>query len=96
MRIDRLSNLDYICEKIFELRVRKNWLMETMLIELTNQKAAKLLKDLEDLKLIRVLKKESAAPVKLSGKYRGILSEKQGRALNKHIQEMRNEWDTIS
>lgn len=70
--------------------------METMLIELTNQKAAKLLKDLEELKLIRVLKKETSTPAKLSTKYRGVLSEKQGQALNKHIQEMRNEWEATS
>ncbi len=31
--------------------------METLLIELTNQKAYKLLKDLEDLDIIKVLKK---------------------------------------
>ena len=36
--------------------------METLLIELTNQKAYKLLKDLEDLNIIKVLK----APVSLS------------------------------
>ena len=30
---------------------------------------------------------------RLSDKYRGILSEKQGKNLNEHIKQMREEWD---
>ena len=30
---------------------------------------------------------------KLSDKYRGILSKKQGESLNEHIKQMREEWD---
>jgi hypothetical protein len=30
---------------------------------------------------------------RLSDKYRGILSKKQGENLNEHIKQMREEWD---
>jgi hypothetical protein len=72
--------------------------MDTMLIELTNQKAAALLHELEELRLIKVLKKNIAVDspkTKLSEKYKGIISKKEGQQLNEHIQQMRNEWNSI-
>ena len=68
----------------------------TMLIQVTNQKAVGLLHELEELRLIKVLK-ENFAPVKtkLSDKYKGIMSKDQGKNLNKHIKQMRSEWNNI-
>lgn len=68
----------------------------TMLIQVTNQKAVGLLHELEELHLIKVLK-ENIAPVKtkLSDKYKGILSKEQGQNLNEHIKQMRREWNSI-
>ena len=65
----------------------------TMLIALTNEKAAKLLHELEKLQLIKVLQ-ENVTPVKtkLSDKYRGMISPEDGQKLNEHIQQMRSEW----
>lgn len=54
-----------------------------MLIELTNKKAVKLLRDLEELKLIKVLKENIAVNQKLSDKYRGSISKEEGEKLNK-------------
>ncbi len=70
--------------------------MDTMLIQLTNQKAAGLLRELEELHIIKVLK-ENATPVKhkLSGKYKGIISKEDGLKLNEHIKQMRSEWNSI-
>lgn len=67
-----------------------------MLIELTNQKALGLLRELEELHLIKVLE-ENFAPVntKLSDKYKGIIDKEQGKDLNEHIKQMRSEWDNI-
>ncbi|HAL83948.1 MAG TPA: hypothetical protein DCO83_18320 [Mucilaginibacter sp.] len=67
-----------------------------MLIQLTNQKAAGLLHELEELNLIKVLK-ENIGPEKpkLSDKYRGILSKEEGKKLNEHIKQMRSEWNSI-
>ena len=70
--------------------------MDTMLIELTNRKATRLLFELEELHLIRILG-ENAKPVnvKLSDKYRGIMTCEQAQDLKRHVNEMRNEWDNI-
>jgi hypothetical protein len=68
----------------------------TMLIQVTNQKAVGLLHELEELDLIKVLK-ENFAPVKikLSDKYKGIITKEQGQNLNEHIKQMRSEWNSI-
>jgi len=66
----------------------------TMLIQVTNQKALGLLHELEELQLIKVLNENFVpAKIKLSDKYKGIISKEQGRNLNEHIKQMRNEWD---
>jgi hypothetical protein len=68
----------------------------TMLIQITNQKAVALLHELEELHLIKVLK-ENFTPVKqkLSDKYKGIITKEQGQSLNEHIKQMRSEWNNI-
>ncbi len=70
--------------------------MDTMLIQVTNQKAIGLLHELQELNLIKVLK-ENFTPVttKLSDKYKGSITKEQGQNLNEHIQQMRNEWNSI-
>mgnify|MGYP001788504564 FL=1 len=68
----------------------------TMLIQVTNQKAIGLLHELQELHLIRVIK-ENFTPVKLklSDKYKGIITKEQGDNLNEHIKQMRSEWNNI-
>jgi hypothetical protein len=70
---------------------------DTMLIQLTNKKAAQLLHDMEDLELIKVLQENIAVPTKgkLSDKYRGIFTKEEGQQLNEHVQQMRSEWNSI-
>jgi len=70
--------------------------METMLIQLTNQKAVGILRELEELHLIKVLS-QNTTPVKtkLSDKYKGIITKEQGQNLNDHIKQMRSEWNSI-
>ena len=67
--------------------------MDTMLIELTNQKAAGLLNELAELNLIKIFRRENKT--KLSEKYRGFLTREDGQQLNNHISQMRNEWNNI-
>lgn len=69
--------------------------METIVIEVVNNKALIILKELEDLHLIKLVRKNSAPKEKLSGKYRGVLSKKEGKDLNDHIDKMRGEWNNI-
>ena len=68
----------------------------TMLIQITNQKAIGLLHELQELHLIKVLN-ENITPVKqkLSDKYKGIITKEQGQNLNEHIKQMRSEWNSI-
>lgn len=63
---------------------------KTMTIQLTNKKAARLLYELEELHLIKVLK-ENIVPVKtkLSDKYKGFISKEEGQQLNDHIEQIR-------
>jgi hypothetical protein len=68
----------------------------TMLIEVTNQKAVGLLHELEELHLIKVLKENIVADKsKLSEKYKGIISKEEEQKLNDHIKQMRSEWNSI-
>ncbi len=41
--------------------------------------------------------KENIATAKprLSDKYKGIITKAEGQKLNEHIQQMRNEWNSI-
>ena len=68
--------------------------MDTMLIQLTNQKAAKLIQDLEDLQIIKVLSKD-ASTEKLSDKFRGSLNltEQEYSHIQQQLTDMRNEWE---
>lgn len=70
--------------------------MDTMLIQLTNQKAVGLLRELEELHLIKVLEENILVKKpKLSDKYRGIITKEEGGKLNEHVQQMRSEWSSI-
>jgi hypothetical protein len=65
-------------------------------IQVTNQKAIGLLHELEELHIIKVLKKNIVpSKPKLSEKYRGIISKEEGKKLNEHIKQMRSEWNSI-
>lgn len=68
----------------------------TILIQLTNQKALGLLHELEELNLIKVIKENIVpAKTKLSDKYRGVFSKEDALDFIKHTQTMRGEWDNI-
>lgn len=62
--------------------------MQTVLIELTNEKAYRLLKDLEDLQLIRLVKSQS----KLSDLRRRLKTPMAEAEIDKQLAELRSEW----
>lgn len=66
--------------------------MDTMLIQLTNQKAAGLLHELEELHIIKVLKNNVPAEHNLSGKYAGKLPSTLADELQKYVDQSRQEW----
>jgi hypothetical protein len=62
--------------------------MDTLIIELTNQKAYKLLKELEELHLIGVVKKT----VKTSELRNQIKSQLNAEAIDAQLNDLRGEW----
>lgn len=70
--------------------------METVLIQINNKKAYKLLEDLEDLHIIKVLKKSIQPKEKLSEKYAGKLPDEVAEKLQNEVTQSRNEWNNRS
>jgi hypothetical protein len=69
--------------------------MQTLTITVIDEKALKLLEDLESLNLIRVLKKEEDKPKqKLSEKYQGKLPSQVAESMQEYITQSRKEWDS--
>lgn len=62
--------------------------METVIIELTNKKAYKLLEDMEELDLIKVLRE----PIKLSSLRGQIRTPMSNEEIDKQLNEIRKEW----
>ncbi len=72
--------------------------METVLVQINNKKAYKLLEDLEDLEdlnLIKVLKKSVQPEQKLSEKYAGKLPLDVAEELQNYVAQSRNEWSVM-
>ena len=68
--------------------------METVTIEIKSSKAMKLLKDLENLDIIKIHQSvEKPVTKDKASKYRGSISANRGDQLLNHVQEMRNEWE---
>jgi len=64
--------------------------METVLIQINNNKAYRLL---EDLHILKVLKKSILPQQKLSEKYGDVFSKEDAKRFIVHTQTMRKEWD---
>jgi hypothetical protein len=67
--------------------------MKTVLVQINHDKAYKLLQDLEELHIIKVLKKDIQPPIKLSEKYRGVFSEEDAKNFDEYIQTARKQWN---
>jgi hypothetical protein len=66
--------------------------METIVVQITNNKALKLLQELEELNLIKLLKRNTDTSQKLPEKYAGKLSSAFVDKLQQHINQSRSEW----
>jgi hypothetical protein len=67
--------------------------MDTVLVELKHEKARALLQDLEAMNIIRVVRPAKPDTENLSARFAGKLPVEEGEALQKHIIELRNEWE---
>lgn len=70
--------------------------METVLVQINNSKAYRLLEDLEDLHIIKVLKKSIQPQQRLSEKYAGKLPSDIADELQNYVAQSRNECDKRS
>jgi len=70
--------------------------MDTVLIQINNDKAYKLLEDLEDLHIIKVLKRNTEPVQKLSEKYAGKLPSSIADELQNYVTQGRDEWNNRS
>jgi len=68
--------------------------METVLVQIKNNKAYKLLEGLEDLNILKVLKKSILPQQKLSEKYAGKLPADIADELQNFVTQSRNEWNS--
>jgi len=69
--------------------------MQTITVDIINDKALRLLKDLELLQLIRLRKEktETTANAQSFSKYKGILSKQPLTEVDKQLDELRNGWE---
>ena len=73
--------------------------METVLLQINNEKAYQLLKNLEDLKLVKMLKRNTVEKKEtLADKYAGSLqlSDQEYESFQKTLVNYRNEWSNNS
>jgi hypothetical protein len=68
--------------------------METVLVQISNNKAYKFLENLEELQVLKILKKVILPSQKLSEKYAGKLPSDVADELQEYITQSRNEWNT--
>lgn len=69
--------------------------METVLLQINNEKAYKLIEDLEALQIVKVLKKSAQPKEKLSARFAGSLnlSDEEYNSFQDSIKQSRNEWE---
>ncbi len=69
--------------------------MQTITIDILNNKAIKLLQDLEHLQLIRVRKEKqlSSEVINWTGKYKGAMTKQPLTEVENQLNELRKEWE---
>lgn len=69
--------------------------METILLQVNNDKAYKLIEDLEALNIVKVLEKNIQPKGKLSERFAGSLrlSDEEYNNFQQHLIQSRNEWE---
>ena len=70
--------------------------MKIIQVEINNESAFALLKELEELKVLRIVKENVLEKkAKISEKYRNVFSKEDAKDFDIHSQTMRKEWDPI-
>ncbi|GGE54950.1 hypothetical protein EV200_102621 [Pedobacter psychrotolerans] len=69
--------------------------MDTVLLEITNEKAYKLIQDLEALDIVKILEKNAKPKESLSKRFAGSLNltDQQYEDFQQHIIDSKSEWE---
>jgi hypothetical protein len=67
--------------------------METVIVQINDNKAYKLLENLEELHILKVIKKSKKQTLSLSEKYAGKLTSKTADELQDYVNESREQWN---
>lgn len=67
--------------------------MQTITIDIINNKAIRLLQDLELLQLIRVRKEKQQSETDWAAKYKGAMTKQPLTEVDNQLNELRNEWE---
>jgi len=69
--------------------------MKTLTIDIINEKAIKLLQELESLKLIRVRKEktELKGDIKWNNLYKGLMKKQSHAEIDSQLNSLRSEWE---
>lgn len=70
--------------------------MTTITLDILDEKAINLLKDLESLKIIRLHETNEAdiiTPAKSVKKYKGLMTSQSIEEIEKQLNDLRNEWE---
>ncbi len=69
--------------------------MQTVTIDILNNKAVKLLQDLEHLQLIRMRKEKTQPAMQTNwiAKYKGAMTKQSLTDIDNQLNELRNEWE---
>jgi hypothetical protein len=68
-------------------------MLKTIIIDVINDKAIKLLHDLELLQLIRMRSEKQPDVLNWSERYKGAMSKQPVSDIDKQLQSLRNEWE---
>ena len=68
--------------------------MDTLTVELNNPKTFSLLKELEELALLRIVKKPMQTN-NMADMLSNCISNEQAALMNKELKQMREEWDRV-
>lgn len=67
--------------------------MKTITIDIINEKAIKLLQDLENLKLIKLRTRQADVPADWQKKYKGAMTQQPLSEIDAQLNSLRQEWE---
>lgn len=68
-------------------------MIQTVTIDIINDKALKLLQDLENLQLIRLHKDQKSTKSQWTKRYKGAMTKQPLTEIDTQLNELRNQWE---